>query len=58
MRGGSRGPTSRPSLQLFGIGIGRANDDPRFNHAGMLRCFDVAVTVATALAKRRVYSTA
>jgi hypothetical protein len=41
------------SLQLFGIGIGRANDDRRFGHADILRCFDVAITMAEATATLR-----
>jgi len=32
------------SRQLFGTGIGRANDDPRLTtHADILRCFDLAL---------------
>ena len=33
------------SRELFGIGIGRANDDPRLTmHADILRCYDLAIT--------------
>jgi hypothetical protein len=41
------------SFQLFGTGIGRANDDPRFSHADVLRCFDVAIALAGAEGERR-----
>jgi hypothetical protein len=41
------------SRQLFGMGIGRANDDPRFSHPDMLRCFNVAIATAAGAAKRR-----
>jgi hypothetical protein len=34
------------SRQLFGVGIGRANDDPRSTHTDMLRCYAVAITLA------------
>src|SRR5215510_4907731 len=42
------------SVRLFGIGIGRANDDPRLGHADVLRCYDLAITLAggTATARR------
>jgi hypothetical protein len=41
------------SLQLFGMGIGRANDDPRFSHGDMLRSFDRAIAMAAGAANRR-----
>ena len=31
------------SRQLFGMWIGRANDDGRFTHADILRCYDTAI---------------
>jgi hypothetical protein len=35
------------SLQLFGMGIGRANDDARLTtHSDILRCYDLAITMA------------
>jgi len=42
------------SVRLFGIGIGRANDDPRLGHADVLRCYDLAIALAgdTATARR------
>jgi hypothetical protein len=46
------------SFQLFGTGIGRANDDPRFSHADVLRCFDVAIALAGAEGERRGSSAA
>jgi hypothetical protein len=46
------------SLQLFGLGIGRANDDRRFSHPDMLRCFNVAIATAAGAAKRRARATA
>ena len=34
------------SRQLFGIGIGRANDDSRLTmHAEILRCYELAITL-------------
>ena len=35
------------SLRLFGVGIGRANDDRRLGHADVLRCFDAAIAAAS-----------
>ena len=35
------------SLRLFGMGIGRANDDRRLGHADVLRCFDAAIAAAS-----------
>jgi hypothetical protein len=32
----------------FGLGIGRANDDPRFAHEEILRCYDTAIATAEA----------
>jgi hypothetical protein len=43
--------------QLFGTGIGRANDDARFSHSDMLRCYDAAIATAEAAGKRRCEST-
>ena len=34
------------SVRLFGIGIGRANDDPRLGHADVLRCYELAIALA------------
>lgn len=35
------------SVKLFGVGIGRANDDPMLTtHADILRCFDAAILAA------------
>jgi hypothetical protein len=39
------------------MGIGRANDDRRFSHADILRCFDVAIAMAAGAAKRRDFAT-
>ena len=36
------------SVRLFGIGIGRANDDRRLGHADVLRCYDLAIALAGA----------
>jgi len=41
------------SVRLFGIGIGRANDDPRLGHADVLRCYDLAVAIAGEAATAR-----
>src|SRR5437870_2425249 len=30
------------AVRLFGVGVGRANDDPRIGHGGILRCYDAA----------------
>ena len=32
--------------RLLGTDIGRANDDPRFSHADVLRCYDLAISLA------------
>jgi hypothetical protein len=41
------------SRQLFGMGIGRANDDARLTtHAEILRCFDLAISLAEAAEHR------
>ncbi len=51
VRSGAPGITylEAASHQLFGIGIGRANDDPRFTtHGDILRCFDTAISFAEA----------
>ena len=34
------------AVRLLGVGIGRANDDPRLGHADVLRCFDLAIALA------------
>ena len=34
------------AVRLFGVGIGRANDDPRIGHADILRCFDEAIAAS------------
>jgi hypothetical protein len=35
------------SRELFGVGIGRANEDARLTtHADILRCYDLAITMA------------
>jgi len=34
------------SRQLFGVGIGRANDDTPSTHTAMLRCYALAITLA------------
>ena len=34
------------AVRLFGVGIGRANDDPRNGHADVLRCFDEAIAAS------------
>ena len=36
------------AVRLFGVGIGRANDDPRLGHAAVLRCYDAAIAAAEA----------
>jgi hypothetical protein len=36
------------SQRFFGTDIGRANDDPRFTHADILRCYDAAIAFAEA----------
>src|SRR5262249_27404975 len=41
------------SVRLFGIGIGRANDDTRLGHAGILRCYDLAIALAGETTARR-----
>jgi hypothetical protein len=42
------------SERLFGINIGRANDDARLTtHADILRCYDTAIAMAEAANKRR-----
>jgi hypothetical protein len=41
------------SRRLFGIGIGRANDDRRFAHADILRCYDAAIALAEAATGER-----
>jgi len=41
------------AVRLFGVGIGRANDDPRFGHADVLRCYDAAIAAAEAEARGR-----
>ena len=48
MRSGSSGIEflEAASRQLFGVGIGRANDDPRSTHTDLLRCYAVAITLA------------
>jgi hypothetical protein len=33
----------RAAVDRFGVGIGRANDDPRIAHAAILACFDAAI---------------
>jgi hypothetical protein len=33
----------RAAVDRFGVGIGRANDDPRVSHAAILGCFDAAI---------------
>jgi hypothetical protein len=33
----------RAALARFGVGIGRANDDPRVSHADVLAVFDLAI---------------
>src|SRR5437660_528624 len=41
------------SRQLFGVGIGRANDDARLTtHADVLRCYDLAIALAEAAPER------
>jgi len=40
------------AVRLFGMGIGRANDDPRLGHADVLRCYDAAIASAQAEAGR------
>ena len=40
------------ALRLFGMGIGRANDDPRLGHTDILRCYDEAIAVAEVEAER------
>src|SRR5215468_6564864 len=43
----------KPRGRLFGCGIGKANDDPRLvQHANVLRCYDLAITLAEADAGR------
>jgi hypothetical protein len=42
------------SLRVFGMSIGRANDDPRSSHADMLRCLDVAIAMAAAAATEKL----
>jgi hypothetical protein len=46
------------SRQLFGIGIGRTNDDPRLTtHADILRCYDLAISLAEQRASERAGGT-
>jgi hypothetical protein len=46
------------SRQLFGTGIGRANDDPRLTtHADVMRCFELAITLAEAAEERHARTT-
>jgi hypothetical protein len=33
------------ALRCFGVGIGRANDDPRISHAAILACVDEAIAM-------------
>ena len=40
------------AVRLFGVGIGRANDDARLGHADVLRCYDAAIAAAQAEAGR------
>ena len=40
------------AVRLFGVGLGRANDDPRLGHADVLRCYDAAIAAAQAEAGR------
>ena len=46
------------SIRLFGVGIGRANDDPRPGHADVLRAYDLAITLAKADVAGRLRATA
>src|SRR5262249_39725473 len=46
------------SIRLFGVGIGRANDDPRPGHADVLRAYDLAITLAEADVAGRLRATA
>jgi hypothetical protein len=55
IRSGAPGITflEAASRQLFGVGIGRANDDARLTtHADILRCLDLAITLVEAAADR------
>jgi hypothetical protein len=36
----------RAAIDRFGVGIGRANDDPRIPHAAILACFDAAIATS------------
>src|SRR5262249_2010554 len=36
------------AVRLFGIGVGRANDDRRLGHADVLRRYDLAIALAGA----------
>jgi hypothetical protein len=47
----------KASRRLFGAAIGHANDDTRLTgHADILRCYDVAITMAEAAGERRCAS--
>lgn len=47
------------SRELFGLGIGRANDDARLaTHTDILRCYDLAIRMAEAARTDRIQSSA
>jgi len=58
MRSGAPGMSylEGASRELFGTGIGRANDDPPIHHSDMRRCYDAAIATAEAAGKRRCES--